>query len=201
MATDAARAQTLATSRRFHPYRYLLITLIALSLLANGINHLRYEIKSYAVLTHIVDPEATSTLLKFETKPVLIEDVTIETTRGTVPARLYSPIGVEQPHGIVVLPGIHHLGIYDPRFVNFSRALAGSGFVVLTPVLASLADYHVDASSIPTIGESPAWLEEFPDGRALASPAHDYGASVFGYARLPRFLESKDMVEPHEALK
>ena len=222
------------------------------------INRLRYELRSYALLTHLVDPQASGPLLRFESNAVSVEDVTIDTKDGPVPGRLYLPSGVTKPRGIVVLPGIHHLGIYDPRFVNFSHALATSGFAVLTPVLASLADYHVDAASIPTIGASPAWLErrlgtgpvtvialsfsgglallaacdpqyaphmralvlfggyenlervarflvtgqeEFPDGRVIPAPAHDYGASVFVYAHLPQFFDAQDIPAAHEALK
>src|SRR6202042_3094725 len=61
--------------------------------------------------------------------------------------------------GIVIVHGIHHLGIDEPRLVNLARASAASGYAVLTPQVAALADYHVDADSIPTIGESAAWLE------------------------------------------
>jgi len=38
--------------------------------------------------------------------------------------------------------------------MSFSRAAAGGGFAVLTPEIGALADYHVDAASIATIGES-----------------------------------------------
>jgi pimeloyl-ACP methyl ester carboxylesterase len=243
-------------ARRF--YRGLAIALIAAPLLFLGINRLRYELRSYALLTHLVDPQASSPLLRFESNAVSAEDVTIETKDGPVPGRLYLPVGVAKPHGIVVLPGIHRLGIYDPRFVNFSQALAASGLAVLTPVLASLADYQVDAASLPTIGASPAWLErrlgtgpvtvialsfsgglallaacdpqyaphmralvlfggyenlervsrflatgqeEFPDGRIIPAPAHDYGASVFVYAHLSQFVDPKDIPAAHEALK
>ena len=260
MATHEGRPEQINArqkpARRF--YRVLIIALVAIPLLFLAINRLRYELRSYALLTHLVDPQASGPLLRFESNAVSVEDVTIDTKDAAVPGRLYLPVGIAKPHGIVVLPGIHHLGIYDPRFVNFSRALATSGFAVLTPVLASLADYHVDAASIPTIGASPAWLErrlgtgpvtaialsfsgglallaacdpqyaphmralvlfggyenlervarflvtgqeEFPDGRVIPAPAHDYGASVFVYAHLSQFFDAKDVPAAHEALK
>lgn len=243
-------------ARRF--YRGLVVAIIAVPLLGLALNRLRYELRSYALLTHLVYPQASGPLLRFESNAVSAEDVTIDTKDGPVPGRLYIPIGVARPHGIVVLPGIHHLGIYDPRFVSFSHALAAGGFAVLTPVLASLADYHVDAASIPTIGAAPPWLdrrlgtgpvtvialsfsgglallaacdpqytphmralvlfggyenlervsrflatgqEEFPDGRVIPAPAHDYGASVFVYAHLSQFFDAQDIPAAHEALK
>jgi pimeloyl-ACP methyl ester carboxylesterase len=163
MATDKARPEVGITrqkpGRGSRPYLRVFIGPLAITLLLLGINQLRYELRGYALLTRFIDPQANGPLLRFETNAVSTEDVLVETNEGSVSGRLFLPAGIAKPHGIVVLPGIHHLGIYDPRLVNFSRALAGSGFAVLTPVLASLADYHVDASSIPTIGASPAWLE------------------------------------------
>jgi pimeloyl-ACP methyl ester carboxylesterase len=260
MAIHEGRPE-LSKARQKQPRRLhlgILLALLVSPLLLLGINRLRYEVRSYALLTHFVDPQATGPLLRFETNAVSTEEITIETNNGSVPGRLYLPTGIAKPHGIVVLPGIHHLGIDDPRFINFSRALAASGFAVLTPVLASLADYRVDAASIPTIGASPAWLErrlgtgpvtvialsfsgglallaacdpqyaqhiralvlfggyenlervarflvtgqeEFPDGRILPAPAHDYGASVFVYAHLSQFFDPQDLRAAHEALK
>jgi pimeloyl-ACP methyl ester carboxylesterase len=147
-------------SQRFRIFRRIGAGLIVVSLLFFGIRQLRYELRSYALLSHFVDPQATGPLLRLETDSVSNEDVSIPTGAGIVPGRLYLPFGVAKPSGIVVLPGIHHLGITDPRFVNFSRALAESGYAVLTPTLAALADYHVDATSIDTIGAAPAWLEQ-----------------------------------------
>ena len=260
MGTDEVQPEVRRTQEK--PLRRgelaLLVGLLLAPLLLFGINRLRYELRSYALLTHFVDPQARGPLLRFETNSVSTEEVAIETNNGSVPGRLYLPTAITRPHGIVVLPGIHHLGIDDPRFINFSRSLAASSFAVLTPVLASLADYHVNAASIPTIGTSSAWLErhlgtgpvtvialsfsgglallaacdpqyaphmrvlvlfggyenlervarflatgqeEFPDGRILPAPAHDYGASVFVYAHLSQFFDPQDVPAAHEALK
>jgi pimeloyl-ACP methyl ester carboxylesterase len=117
-------------------------------------------LRAYTVLLHFADPTATGPLLRFESHPVKTEDVSIATPDGPLRGRLYIPVGVKHPKGTVAVHGIHHLGMDEPRLVNFARAVAGSGLEVLTPQIDSLADYHVDKDSIPTIGESCAWLDE-----------------------------------------
>jgi pimeloyl-ACP methyl ester carboxylesterase len=89
---------------------------------------------------------------------------------------------------MVLVHGIHHLGIDEPRLVNFARASASDGFSVLTPEVAALADYHVDGASIGTIGESSAWLEQ----RLGTGPVTVVGVSFAGGLSLlaacdPRF--------------
>jgi pimeloyl-ACP methyl ester carboxylesterase len=105
------------------------------------------------------DPQASGPLLRWETHRVTAEEITIPTTSGPMKARLYLPEGVSHPRGMVAVHGIHHLGMDEPRLVSFAKAIAGSGLVVLTPQIDSLADYHVDGSSIPMIGESAVWLD------------------------------------------
>ena len=70
------------------------------------------------------------------------------------------PAGIAHPSGIVVVHGIHHLGMDEPRLMSFARAASGSGLAVFTPEVSALADYHVDAASIATIGESAKWLAQ-----------------------------------------
>lgn len=129
-------------------------------LLALAANYLRFDLRGYSVLLHFADLNATGPLLRFETDGVTTEDVTISMSDGPVRARLYIPVGVAHPSGMVAVHGIHHLGMDEPRLVSFARAVAESGLVVLTPQVDSLADYHVDRDSIGIIGESAAWLDD-----------------------------------------
>ncbi len=70
----------------------------------------------------------------------------------TIPARIYLPRGVGSAPGIVVVHGMHELGINEPRLVNFARSLAASGFFVMTPQVPGIADYRVQAESADLIG-------------------------------------------------
>ena len=138
----------------------VLLVWAALAFVVCAIVFVPSMLRAYAVLRHFADPNARGPLLRFETHPVRTEDVSIPTPDGSLRARIYIPVGVKHPRGMVAVHGIHHRGMDEPRLVNFARAVAGSGLEVLTPQIDSLADYHVDKGSIPMIGESSAWLDD-----------------------------------------
>jgi dienelactone hydrolase len=113
--------------------------------------------------------------------------VTIPTASGPLRARLFLPVGVAHPNGMVAVHGIHHLGMDEPRLMSFARAVAGTGLAVLTPQIDALADYHVDASSIADIGESAAWL----DARLGTGPVSVTGISFGGGLSLMAATDSR----------
>lgn len=121
---------------------------------------LRYDLRGYALLTHFLDPHASGIIIRWETHPVQSQDITLPLGNNFVRARLYTPSGVAHPPGMVLIHGIHHLGMDEPRLMSFARAVAGGGYAVLTPEVAALADYRVDSASVATIGESPDWLQK-----------------------------------------
>src|ERR1700719_5294783 len=98
MATDEVRPEVSSTrqkpGRGSRPYFRAFIGPLAITLLLLGINQLRYELRSYALLTRFIDPQANGPLLRFETNAVSTEDVTLETKDGVVPGRLYLPTGI-----------------------------------------------------------------------------------------------------------
>jgi pimeloyl-ACP methyl ester carboxylesterase len=164
------------SSRRSTRRKSLFLWLLLFALLSIGVHGLRYDLRSYSLLIHFLDPQASGPLLRWETYAVTAQDVMIPAANGVVPGRLYLPTGIAHPPGMVVVHGIHHLGIDEPRLMSFSRAAAGSGFAVLTPQIGALADYRVDAASIPTIGESPGWLQQ----RLGTGPVTVVGVSFAG---------------------
>jgi pimeloyl-ACP methyl ester carboxylesterase len=170
-----AHAETLRIQKP-RRRRSWLLWLFLVVLLGIAIYFLSFELRSYALLMHFTDENASGPLLRWETHAVTTEDVSIPTASGPVPAILYLPVGVAHPHGMVTVHGIHHLGMYEPRLVSFARAVAGSGLAVLTPQLDALADYHVDAASIPAIGESAVWLDQ----RLATGPVTITGISFGG---------------------
>ncbi len=168
-----APVESHRTSLRF---KFLWIALLFILLVGAGVYSLRYELRSYVFLNQFLDPHASGLLVRLESHGMDIQEVTLATTQGPVRARLYVPRGVAHPPGMVLVHGIHHLGIDEPRLMNFARAAASDGFSVLTPEVAALADYHVDGASIGTIGESTAWLQQ----RLGTGPVTTVGVSFAG---------------------
>lgn len=76
------------------------------------------------------------------------------TPRGAVRTRTYRPTGRQDAPALVLLHGLHRLGVDEPRLQGFARAIASSGVLVHTPEIAELIDYRVEASSVETIGEA-----------------------------------------------
>jgi dienelactone hydrolase len=139
-----------------------------------------------------------------------------ETVEGA--ARLYRPLGVASPPALVLVHGVHHLGMDEPRLVHFAKTIAGAGIAVLTPQVEELADYRVDAHSVETIGAAALALAarlhvqrvglmglSFAGGLSLVTAADPrwsggiaYVISIGGHgdlARVSRFLVSD---EAHE---
>jgi pimeloyl-ACP methyl ester carboxylesterase len=176
-------------------------------------------LQAASLLQRISDPKATEWLANYEVHPVDVRDTTF-TFRGTpVPAHVYTPRGVSFAPGIVIIHGMHRLGIDDPRLVNSARAVAASGFFVMTPLVPGVADYRVEGESAELIGAAArSFAQElnvpkvgilaisFSGGLSLLaasdpqfSPSIAWVASVGGYydlAHVLRFFATGEAVRP-----
>jgi dienelactone hydrolase len=114
-------------------------------------------------------------LSKVIAEPVRKEDLQFVTGVGEVRGRLYVPDRHPNAPALVVLHGVHHLGIDEPRLVSFASAMASCGVRVLTPELPGIKDYHVDRNSVQVIGESTRWFS-----RQAGGPAGVLGLSFSG---------------------
>jgi dienelactone hydrolase len=88
-------------------------------------------------------------------------------------ARLYSP--AMSRGAMVLVPGVHHLGIDEPRLVRFARAIAGSGITVLTVEIRELIDYRIDGASADEIGQAAHALRQ-----QIGAPVGVMGMSFAG---------------------
>ena len=116
------------------------------------------HLQAVAILQLVSGQKVPWIIGKLVTLPVRAEEVNFATEAGVVRGRLYLPDRQPDAPGLVVLHGVHHLGIDEPRLVNFARAMASCGLQVLTPELPGIKDYHVDLGSVRVIEASARWF-------------------------------------------
>lgn len=86
--------------------------------------------------------------------------ITFSAPQGPIRAKIYTPVNVQHPPAVVAVPGLHRLGIEEPRLVSFAESMAETGVEVLTPQVDALADYRVEPQSIDIIGRSAQELAQ-----------------------------------------
>src|SRR6202012_5220938 len=118
----------------------------------------RAHLQAVAILQLVSGQRVPWFINKLVIEPVGTEDVSFATEAGVVRGRLYLPERHRDAPGLVILHGVHHLGIGEPRMVGFARAMASCGLRVLTPELPGIKDYHVDLGSVRVIGPSARWF-------------------------------------------
>jgi pimeloyl-ACP methyl ester carboxylesterase len=176
-------------------------------------------LRAASLLERVSDPHATGWIANYEVHPVDVHDTTFDFRGRAIAARIYLPRGVGFAPGIVVVHGMHELGIDEPRLVSFARSLAASGFFVMTPLVPGIADYRVQPESADLIGTAARIFAQqlevpkvgifaisFSGGLALVAagdpqyaPAIAWVASVGGYydlAHVLRFFATGEAVRP-----
>ncbi len=142
-------------SRRPH-FVFVAATLVVLvALLTYPL--LRNHFEAVAVLDQVAGKPIPAPLTHY-THAVSVADLTLPLPSGAVRARLYTPTDNPNAPALIVLHGVHHMGMDEPRMIAFARAMASTGLRVLTPELPHIDDYHVDASTITTIGDTATWF-------------------------------------------
>src|SRR5262245_24673113 len=88
--------------------------------------------------------------------------------QGEVEAQLYRPAGTVR-RSVLLIPGVHSMGIAEPRLTALAQDLAGTGVAVMTMALPDLMAYQITARSADVIEDAAAWMaaqpELAPDGR------------------------------------
>jgi pimeloyl-ACP methyl ester carboxylesterase len=121
-------------------------------------------------------------------------DVVLNLPSGPVRARRFMPEDTPDAPGIVLLHGVHPRGIDEPRLRAFAHSLAASGVQVLTPEVAELLAYRIDAVTTGKIQQLAAahaeWVRRktagvvgisFAGGLALMAAAEQHGPAPIGF--------------------
>jgi pimeloyl-ACP methyl ester carboxylesterase len=86
-----------------------------------------------------------------------IEPVAIIHTRhGDIRTRLYRPDAIRRV--VLLVPGVHAMGIDEPRLVGLSNELAATGLGVATMELPDLAGYRFTPETVDIIEDGARWL-------------------------------------------
>jgi dienelactone hydrolase len=92
----------------------------------------------------------------------------VPTREGDVAAQFYRPEGRIR-RSVLLVPGVHSMGIAEPRLTALARDLAASGIAVMAMALPDLTAYRITARSADAIEDAVAWLAAqpalAPDGR------------------------------------
>lgn len=134
--------------------------LFAAVIAAFGWPFMKAHLQAVAMLDLVANQAVPAPLHALVTEPITTHDVNLNTSQGVVRARLYTPLQHPNAPAVVVLHGVHHLGMDEPRLIAFAAAMASCGLRVLTPELPDIKDYHVGANSIATIGDTATWLAQ-----------------------------------------
>jgi pimeloyl-ACP methyl ester carboxylesterase len=164
----------------------------AVALSGFGLPVLARHLRAVGVLLGAIGAADPSGLTQRFRHPLREQDLTLGVPGCETRARSYVPSDLRDPRGVLLLPGVHHLGIDEPRFRRMARALAAAGFDVLTPELTELSNYRIGAATIDTIeacaryhaqktgGPVGAWGISFGGGLLLLAATH-IGRAAFAY--------------------
>ncbi|UQA60934.1 alpha/beta hydrolase [Polyangium aurulentum] len=146
------------------------------------------HLRAASLLLRFADANATGLVAGFGRHAVDESETTVPTARGDVKARLYTPRALPGAPGVVIVHGIHRLGIDEPRLERFARAISATGLQVLTPEVKEIADYRIDPASIETIGAAATALHQRVGGKGVGVMGMSFaGGLALLAASDPRF--------------
>jgi acetyl esterase/lipase len=108
-----------------------------------GWPYLVAQLQAVAVLDKVGKPADSCAGALAGGEPVKTTEMTLQLPSGAVRARMYTPVRHPDAPGMVVVHGVHYLGMDEPRLEAFASAMAGCGLRVLTPELPNIKDYHI----------------------------------------------------------
>jgi pimeloyl-ACP methyl ester carboxylesterase len=88
---------------------------------------------------------------------------TVPTREGGVPAQFYHPSKNARGRTLLLIPGIHSMGINEPRLAALAHDLAAGGYLVMTMALPDLMAYSITTKSPDVIEDTVAWMAKQPE--------------------------------------
>ena len=136
------------------------------------------RLQAVAVLARVGGQPVPAPVRWLVVEPVKTTELTLTLPSGVERARMYTPVNHPDAPGMVVVHGVHYLGMDEPRLEAFASAMAGCGLRVLTPELPDIKDYHIGASSIASIGDTAAWMAHASGGKPVGVMGLSFSGSL-----------------------
>ena len=169
-------APQLAMFRRMRRNNLVVVALALMLILCTAaVPPVRAHLQALAILKLSSGQPLPWLLAKMVAEPVTTEPLEYAGSAGVIHARIYRPARHPNAPGMIVLHGVHHLGMDEPRLKSFAAAMASCGLQVLTPELPGIQEYRIDRSSVGVIGESANWF-----AKRTGSPVGVMGLSFSG---------------------
>ena len=86
----------------------------------------------------------------------------VSTRYGDVAAQMYVPDGTSH-RTVLLVPGIHSMGIEEPRLTALADDLAGAGVKVMAMALPDLQAYRITLRATDVIEDAVTWMSKRPD--------------------------------------
>jgi acetyl esterase/lipase len=165
------------------PRRYMKMLMVCLAIVLAidaviGWPFLMARLQAVAVLDRVGNQPVPAPVRWMVSEPVTTTELTLPLPSGAVRARMYTPVNHPDAPGIVIVHGVHYLGMNEPRLEAFASAMAACGLQVLTPELPDIKDYHIGASSIASIGDTAAWMDHESGGRPVGVMGLSFSGSL-----------------------
>jgi len=147
-----------------------LLTLAVLVLVAAAAFGARSYLTALSLLVRVSHPGGRlEAFAQRQAAPVTRQPRHLVPTRyGDVAAQFYRPGGSIR-RSVLLVPGIHSMGIEEPRLTALAQDLAGSGLGVMAMALPDLQAYRITPQATDVIEDAVTWMAQradlAPDGR------------------------------------
>jgi dienelactone hydrolase len=91
----------------------------------------------------------------------------VPTRHGEVPAQFYTP-DARAARTAILIPGIHSMGIDEPRLTALAGDLAATGVQVMTLALPDLQEYRITPQAADVIEDAVLWTSRRVDEEKVA---------------------------------
>lgn len=159
---EAARDPRVSSSGRHS--RYWPLAAIALTALAAGVYLVPPYVRAASLVVRAanIGGRAEAIANAYASSVTVSPQHSVTTRYGDVAARFYRPQGTAR-RTVLLVPGIHSMGIDEPRLAALARDLAGTGVAVMTMALPDLTHYQITARSADIIEDAVLWMTARPE--------------------------------------